>query len=524
MRTPYTTTFCKADLNRALRQLLCAALLAAAAWTAASCTGEVTLPADSTPVPEAASIYPDYRDIVVPPNIAPLNIQVKSEGDEFVGCIEGAGRQILAGGGEDGKLLFDSLEWRKLLEASKGKSLQVTLYARRGDGWVKFPSYKIDVAAEPIDRYLSYRLIEPSYELYRQLGLYQRDLQTFHVRPIYENNREYEAEDNHCVNCHNYQNYSTRRMLFHVRAKHGGTVFIENGKAEKMNMKADSILSGAVYPTWHPTQNYVVFSSNQTGQTFHIRDKEKIEVVDYGSDLIFYDADKKEIANILKTDTDLETFPCWAPDGKRIFYCCAHIDAFKGATVEQRQDIVPGIAREIRYNLMSIPFDPATRTFGTPQLELDCEAIGKSVTVPRVSPDGRYVLFTLADFGQFHIWHKSSDLYVKDLQTGEVRPLTAANSPDVDSYHSWSSNGRWMVFSSRRDDGSYTRPYIAYFDRNGMAHKAFLLPQEDPEQNVLLTKSYNVPELTRDAVPLSADQIRECVYADGKAGNVTYRK
>ncbi len=137
---------------------------------------------------------------------------------------------------------------------------------------------------------------------------------------------------------------------------------------------------------------------------------------------------------------------------------------------------------KVRYNVMSVPFDARTRTFGAPRLEVDCRTMGKSGTLPRISPDGRYLLITLGDFGQFHIWHKSSDLWVKDLKTGAFYPLRAANSPEVDSYHTWSSNGRWIVFSSRRLDGNFTRPCIAYFDRNGQAHKAFLLPQEDPEE------------------------------------------
>lgn len=68
------------------------------------------------------------------------------------------------------------------------------------------------------------------------------------------------------------------------------------------------------------------------------------------------------------------------------------------------------------------------------------------------------------------------------------------------------------MFSSRRDDGSYTRPYIAYFDRQGRAHRAFMLPQEDPETNLLLMKSYNVPELTRDAVRYSPEDFKKAVY------------
>ena len=387
---------------------------------------------------------------------------------------------------------------------------------------MKFPEYAITVAQEEIDPYLSYRLIEPSYELYRQLGIYQRNLTNFTEKPIYENNRTYDADNNHCVNCHNYQNYSTEHMLFHVRANHGGTIFIDNGKARKMNMKCDSVLSNCVYPSWHPKKNWVVFSSNLTGQAFHTIDKQKIEVLDYGSDLVFFDVDNGTLTNIIKGKEAMETFPNWAPDGSRVYYCSAATPFLTDLPDSVHSDALLARYDSIRYNLMSIPFDEQTRTFGEPVVEVKCDS-ASSITLPRVSPDGRYVLFTMGDFGQFHIWHKSSDLYVKDLQTGAVRPLSAANSADVDSYHTWSSNGRWIVFSSRRDDGSYTRPYIAYFDKDGRDHKAFLLPQEDPEHNLYLMKSYNVPELTRDAVRTTPEALREVIYNDEKTGKATYK-
>lgn len=487
------------------------------------CRPAATVPADSTPVAEAANLYPDYRDIVIPPNICPLNVQVKNTGQAYVLHLGGRrGEALVTAADEDGKLFIDSLAWHTLLKANAGSDLTATLYTQREGKWLRHPAYRLTVAREPIDRYLSYRLIEPSYELYRQLGLYQRDLEGYTQHVIYENNAAYDSLNNHCVNCHNYQNYDAQRALFHVRARHGGTVFIDGARVRKLNMKCDSILSSTVYPAWHPSKPWVAFSSNQTGQVFHVQDAEKIEVVDYGSDLVFFDLEKQTLTNILRTDADLETFPCWSPDGGRLYYCSAHVPELAGRTREERMDIIPSIAKRVRYNLMSIGFDPATRRFSAPRVEMDCAAVGKSAAVPRVSPDGRYLLFTLADQGQFHIWHKSSDLYVKDLRTDSIRPLAVTNSAEVDSYHTWSSNGRWIVFSSRRDDGSYTRPYIAYFDRSGQSHRAFLLPQSDPELNLLLMKSYNVPELTRTRLQATPEEIRAAVMADEKAQGVTY--
>jgi Tol biopolymer transport system component len=320
-------------------------------------------------------------------------------------------------------------------------------------------------------------------------------------------------------------------MLFHVRAAHGGTVMVHGSEAHKIAIKHDSILGAGVYPSWHPTLPLVAFSTNKTGQVFHMLHKEKIEVLDEASDLLLYDAEKNAVHNVIRTTDHLETFPCWSPDGRRLYYCSAPLP--ESLRENYVSELMAMKYDSLIYDIYSMPFDPDTRTFGTPRLEVDCASMGKSASVPRVSPDGQYLHFTLGDYGQFHIWHKSADLWVKEIRptpapsrrggeklraaiersevlplTGERReglyPLVAANAADEpDSYHSWSSNGRWIVFASRRDDGNFSRAYIAYFDRNGQAHKAFLLPQRDPEHNLLLLKSYNVPELTRSAVKVS---------------------
>ena len=288
-------------------------------------------------------------------------------------------------------------------------------------------------------------------------------------------------------------------------------------------MKDSTIITAGVYPSWHPKENLIAFSTNKTGQVFHLYHPEKIEVMDESSDLLLYDVTKNEVSHIIRTPNDLETFPCWAPDGKKLYYCSSNLlplldlslpDSTRTHQLMLKYD-------SIYYNLMSMTFDTKTRKFSEPKVEVDAASMHKSISGPRVSPDGRYVLYTQGDYGQFHIWHKGADLWVKDLQADSCYALKAANSDDAESFHSWSSNGRWMVFASRRMDGNYSRAFLAYFDKNGQAHKAFVIPQEDPEMNILLLKSYNVPELTKDSVTISTEDIGKCIY-ETEAVNAKY--
>lgn len=486
--------------------------------------GRPSVPDEAQVLDKKANIFPDYTDIVIPCNIAPLNFMVRDKGDAFaVRWDDGKGEQLTAVSGNDGILQYDMKEWKDYMDKHKGQSMTVTIYKQEGGKWFQYRQHHIAVAAEPIDDYLSYRLIEPGYEIYRLLGLYQRNLTNFDVKTIIENPRlTYVENKTYCVNCHNYQNYSTKRMLFHARSSFGGTIIAEDGKIEKLSIKSDSILGSAVYPSWHPRKNWIIFSSNKTGQVFRIKDKQKVEVLDHSSDIIFYNADKHEVSNVIKTESILETFPTWSPDGKYVYYCLSTTNLNDGDPDSIKDSKTIAYSHQLKYNIMRIPFDEATMTFGPSELVFDAKAMNKSASVPRISPDGRYLLFTLGDYGQFHIWHSSSDLYVKDLETGKVFPLKAANSSNVDSYHAWSSNSRWIVFSSRRDDGSFTRTYITYFDKNGLAHKAFMLPQEDPTYNIRLFKSFNVPELTKDAVPYTSEQFDD-VIRKTEAVKVSYK-
>ena len=455
---------------------------------------QVRIPASFTEVDKAPVIYPDYRDVTIPVNIAPLTFEVEGGCEEMVARFSGDGHELVCGGD---CVQPDMDDWRQLLSQTAGKTLDVEVYVRQGDQWQRYKPFRITVSKDSIDPWMSYRLISPSYVAYEELTLNQRCLENYDERVMVDNMLCGTEQKGQCVNCHHYQNYNPDEMQFHARQSFGGTVLVHDGKVRKINMRNDSILSAGVYPAWHPWLPVIVYSSNMTSQTFHTRHANKIEVFDAASDLIAYDIEKNELANIENDTTEFEVFPCWAPDGKTLYYCSAHF-VFNDTTNHEAQVITR--AKEVKYNIYKKSFDPQSYRFGPREAVFLADSMDMSATLPRVSPDGRYLMFTLGRYGVFHIWHHEADLWLLDLQSGEARAMSEINSKDTESYHTWSSNGRWVVFSSRRDDGGYTRPFIAHIDGNGKGSKPFELPQADPDYHRQLVKSYNIPEFMRGPV------------------------
>ncbi|MBR0047012.1 MAG: PD40 domain-containing protein [Bacteroidaceae bacterium] len=459
-----------------------------------------TIPTNAKQESRLPRIYPDYTEVTIPCNICPLNFAVQEGENEVVAKFTYPGGESLYG--EEQNVLIDEEDWHNMMKASVGKSIQVEVYAKTGNDWKAFKPFNIYVAEDSIDSYISYRVIQPSYVAYERLSINQRNLTNFEEKEIYNNMSISTEETGQCINCHSYQNFKTDNMLFHMRQGHGGTMLVVNGELRKIDLKTDETLSAGVYPAWHPTKNLIAFSTNKTGQSFHTKDLNKIEVQDTESDLILYDVDKNEVSIISELDDELEVFPTWSPDGKKLYFCSAHF-IYKNDSISKETEMIQRY-KEVKYNLYCADFNPDTKEFSNVEMIYNAaDSVGQSVTLPRVSPDGRYLLFAQAEFGCFHVWHADADIYMMDLKTQQVQKLDAVNSPRSESYPTWSSNGRWIMVDSRRDDGNYTRPYIAYFDKQGKAHKAFAVPQKDPNFYTFFLRSFNRPEFMIEPVTIA---------------------
>ena len=487
-------------------------LLTVAIWLLVSCSSHPDVPASSKAAKCLPAIFPDYCNVTIPCNIAPLNFMLPA--DEYEACVARLttpdGKQQTYGDGV--KVQIPESEWREMLDASKGKALKVEGWGRKDGEWLSFNPFEIRVAPEPIDAYVSYRLIEPSYVAWTYMEIAQRNLTSFEETQIFNN--EITSNDRRrgqCINCHSYQNYKTDNMLFHVRLGNAGTVIVNDGKISRVNLKRDYTISSGVYPSWHPTAKLIAFSTNQTRQGFHTLNPNKIEVYDEASDLILYDVETDSVQVVSNDSTLLEVYPTWSPDGKYLYYC-------KSVPLpeEMRDKDIRTTYPKIQYNLVRRSFDLTTHNFGEEELVYDAASSDKSVTLPRISPDGRYLLFALGQYGCFHSRHRDADIVCipMDQYTGTGLTADTASPVDLtllnsegysDSYPSWSSNGHWIMCASRRLDDNYSRVYFAYFN-NGKVEKAFLMPQEDPEMHITLLKSYNRPEFMVEPVKISVEE------------------
>ena len=510
-------------------------LLAVALLILSSCENHPSVPSGASESSELPPIFPDYCNVTVPCNIAPLNFMLPA--DEYEACVarftvggdlqSPHGQQQTYGNGV--KVQIPEEEWHAMLDAAKGKSIKVEVWGQKEGEWLSFTPFEIHVAEEPIDEYLSYRLIEPSYVAWTFMEIAQRNLTSFEESQIFNN--EITMNDKsigQCINCHSYQNYKTDNMLFHVRLANAGTVIVNDGKVSKVNLKRDYTISGGVYPSWHPTAKLIAFSTNKTRQAFHTANPNKIEVYDLASDMILYDVETDSVSVVSEDPDLLEVYPTWSPDGNYLYYC-------KSVPLpeEMRDKDIRTTYAKIQYNLYRRSFDLATHGFGEEELVYDAASQDKSATLPRISPDGRYLLFALGQYGCFHSRHHDADIVCLPLgplvssitqadslghqSAGSLAPsssldLSLLNSDGYsDSYPSWSSTGHWIMCASRRDDDTYSRVYFSYFN-NGKAEKAFLLPQEDPEQHLSLLKSYNRPEFMVEPVTISVSEFSRVFF------------
>lgn len=433
----------------------------------------------------AVSISPDYADVTIPRSIAPLNFLIGESSGRSVAVFQSDGRRVAVKGPD---VRLKPSAWRGIVAGTD--SVVVTIFTENGGKWLRHKPFSIYISDDPIDDHLCYRRIFPGYGAYRAMGIYQRDLTSFKESLIFGHEDAGGAKANAtCVNCHAFSSCDPSTMHLHIRGKLGGTMI--GGDVFSLKNPAEGG-PNPTYVNWSHDGKFIAYSAEKVKQWFNSAAGEILEVADISSEILVYDVEANTIRKQQAVDsTKRVLMPVFAPGTDRIYYCAA-----------EPQDTLANV----RYGLYSIAFDPSKgECYGESRCEISPDE--GSVSFPRVSYDGNYLVYSMGEYGYFHAWHRSSDLYILDLRTGEHRAMAEINSDDSESCHSWSLSDRWLVFGSRRADGLYTLPYIAHIDESGHCSKPFLLPQKDPEFYTTNMFSFNLPEFVNGKVTITKKRI-----------------
>lgn len=458
---------------------------------------------------EFPDIFPLYINITIPCNIAPLNFKI-NQSKESVAILESKDSKVVV----YGKDIIDIpyRKWKSILDKAKGGQILVTVYSMDDkDVWKRYKSFSWNVSRDNIDPYITYRLIEPTYANWNEMGIYQRDMTSFDEKEVLSNKKT----NNNCINCHAFNNGNPDNMVLHLRKINPGTLLVKDGNVVKLNTKTQYTISNFVYPNWHPKGDDIAFSTNNTQMSFYEANHKTIEVYDLLSDIIVYNIKNNEVytSPLLSDTTQLENFPVFSPDGNKLYFCsCPVVDS------------LPQSFEKIKYKLCSIDFDVNSRKFGNKvDTVIDLTMQNRGISLPSISPNGRYLICSVAESGCFLSWDKASDLYIYDTQNKILQKASTLNSEHSESYTNWSSNSKWIVFSSRRLDGVHNRPFVAHIDDSGNISTPFVLPQKNPDYYKFLYKAYNLPQLTKKAISLSPHQLAETAVNEPMI-NVDFRK
>ncbi len=481
--------------SRSLAAVSALLAIAAALWVG-SCREET--PESAVAVARQPRIAPDYAGIIIPPNIAPLNFVIREPGRRYHARIHSVAGEAIEVAGRRGNVAIPENRWKDLLARNAGQELRIDICVKTEAGtWQRYETIVNPIAADSIDPYIVYRYMTPSSYFPKPMRINQRDLENFEERTVLDTG----SFGNGCAHCHTFVNGNPDRFLIGTRSISlpSATLYGHDGRVERIGAKFG-------YTAWHPSGRIVAYSVNDVRQFYHNARAEIHDVVNLDSAIFYYDIEQARIrtTGAIADKKRLETYPAWTPDGKTMYFCSAPL------LWTDMDKVPPARYREVKYDLMRISYDIETDRWGPLETVLSAADTGLSILLPRVSPDGRFLMFCMGEYGCFPVYQPTSDLYLMDLQTGGYHKAPI-NSDSADAWHSWSGNGRWIVFSSKREGGLFTRPFLSHVDAEGQMGKPFVLPQKSPSFYDSCYHVYSTPEFVTGPVPTDTQMLVQAI-------------
>jgi len=516
--------------SRALAAPLVALVLAAALLMSA-CEQEPTTEAGTAAVPAAAPappVAPAAAPTVTPP-ATPSALQITYPQDgtlfppdivapTFIWKDETAGvkRWQVATRGADGEHHIEghvdeprwrpsSERWKALKQESLGRDAEIVVAGlAAGDGTTPLSTGQVHIrtSTDPVGDSLFYREVPlPFLKAVRDPSKIRWRYGTIDMEdgpPIVLENLPV------CGNCHSFAD-NGKVLGLDVDYGNDKGAYAVMDVSREMVMKDDSIITWADFKREDgeltfgllsrvsPDGRYVV-STVKDRSVFVAMPDLMISQLFFPINgiLVVYDRQTGKYASLPGADDPayVQSNPVWSPDGKSIVFARAkayrteRLDQANSALIDEKD--VPEFTvdnKPFQYDLYRVPFNGGKG--GTAEPLAGAANNGMSNYFPKYSPDGKWIVFCKAK--NYMLLRPDSDLYIIPAAGGEARRLEH-NTARMNSWHSWSSNSRWLVFSSKAN-GPYTQLFLTHIDEHGNDTPPVLL-----ERFTSSDRAANIPE------------------------------
>ncbi|RPI23452.1 MAG: tetratricopeptide repeat protein [Acidobacteria bacterium] len=302
-----------------------------------------------------------------------------------------------------------------------------------------------------------------------------------------------------CANCHSFSQDGRTLGMDLDGPQNDKSMYAVAPVSPRMTIRTEDVISWSAFPgllPGHPTiafmpqlspsGRHAIATLNEEVYVANFKDYRFLQVF-YPTRgiLAWYSSEARRVEALPGADDPnyVHTNAVWSPDGRYLVF--ARAGARDPYPTGRKLAVYANDPNEtpIQFDLYRIPFDNGRG--GWPQPIKGASHNGMSNSFPRVSPDGRWIVFVQSRNGQ--LMRPDGQLYIVPTAGGKARRMRC-NTPLMNSWHSFSPNGRWMVFSSK-GQSPFTQMFLTHVDEDGNDSPAVLV-----ENATAANRAVNLPE------------------------------